>query len=214
MMTGRDIEAAAQLMEEDQVGSHFTNDAAKTLHNLESKVGDTEKKRHADLSAVLFLQTMANLNGSYVWEGPKRGYLLATVFDGLATQLAEFESLGLLEKGAHVQEYGPRLRAGFYAARKWLDKWYLGTVYAVPQHTESSVATVLTLDAGYILECGKTAGEMQAERDFKLADGQMRASTRRLVASTKDKDMVRIKLDQIVQRARGELEDLRPERDD
>ena len=212
-MTSEEFETAAT-QELLQFGSgHFTNDAAKTLHNLENKVGDTERKRHTDITAVLFLQTMSNLGGSYVWEGPKQGYKLSSVYEGLATSMPQFEMLGLLEKSAHVEEYAPKLRAGFYAARKWLDKWYLGTVYAVPQHSEASVATVITLDADYVLECGKTAGQMQAERDFKLADGQVRASTRRLAASVKNKDDVRLKLDQILQRACAELEDMRPTRD-
>lgn len=198
----------------DGNGAHFTNDAAKTLHNLESKVGNTERNRHADISAVLFLQTMANLNGSFVWEGPKQGWKVSNVFEGLATKMPEFDNLGLLEKSQHVEEFAPQLRAGFYGARKWLDKWYLGTVYAVPQHSEASVATVITLDSEYVLECGKTAGQMQAERDFKLADGQVRASTRRLAASVKNKDDVRDKLNQILQRAHTELEDLRPSRQD
>jgi hypothetical protein len=210
-MTQQDIEAATELLQEDS--GHFVNDAAKTLHNLESKVGDTERKRHADIAAVLFLQTMANLNGSFVWEGPKQGYKVSNVFEGLATKMPQFETLGLLAKGEHVEEFAPQLRAGFYAARKWLDKWYLGTVYAVPQHSEASIATVITLDPDYVLLCGKTAGQMQAERDFKLADGQVRASTRRLAASVKDKTAVHQTLDQILQRAHAELEDLRPTRE-
>ena len=210
-MTTEDIKAALELASED---SSFMNNAAKTHHSLQTKVAGTEKSRRIEINAVLFLQTMLDKGGTFVWsDGPKSGHKFATVFDALAAEMPIFANLGLMDRAQHIEENAPRLRGGFYATRKWLAQWYMDTVFVVPQHNESSVPTVITLDPHFVLECGKTAAQMQAERDFKLADGQIRASTKRLAASTKQKDTIKTRLNEIMQKAMVELDDLRPERD-
>jgi hypothetical protein len=206
-MTNDDIHAALELAEENAFGPH----AAKTLDSLSRKVGNLDRERHTEISAVLFLRIMERLGGTFIWEdGPKRGNKYADVFQALAAEMAEFTEKSLIEKAEHVQEYGPKLRSGFYNTRKWLSAWYEDTVFCVPRHSESGVLTVITLDPDLRLGDGSetsiTAAQMQQLRDEKLATGQLRASTRRMNAAARDKTVVRDRINLIVNKALAELE--------
>lgn len=189
----------------------FGPNAARALDSLTHKVGNLERERHTEISAVLFLRVMERLDGTFIWrDGPKRGNKYADVFQALSAEMPEFGEKSLVEKGQHVQEFGPQLRAGFYAARKWLGTWYEDTVYCVPQNTESGILSVITLDRDLRLGDGSdsapTAAGMQQMRDEKLASGQLSASTKRMNAAIRDKTAVRSRIGLIVERALAELE--------
>jgi hypothetical protein len=211
-MTNEDIHAAVELAEE----SAFGHNAAKALHSLTTKVGNMDRERHSEINAVMFLRTMERLNGTFVWkDGPKRGNKYNDVFQALAAEMPEFAEKSLIEKSEHVQEFGPRLRSGFYATRKWLTAWYEDTVFCVPSNKESGVLTVITLDReqrvrlkddGTPDETSPTAAEMQQIRDEKLAIGQVSASAKRMRAATKDKTVVKSRISAIVDRALAELD--------
>lgn len=187
----------------------YIDQAEKTKHDLETQVGNTERKRHIEITSVLFLQTLIDeCEGTFVWEGPRMGDKHRNVFEALAAQMPAFQGKGLQERAQFVEETGPKLRQGFNGARKWLAMWHTATVYCVPQNHESSIQTVLTLDPDYRVECGRTAAEMQTERDFKLAAGQVRASAMRLVASSDDKKanaLIRQIMDQVSIDLKAEL---------
>lgn len=166
----------------------YIDQAEQTRHDLQTQVGNTDKKRHIEITSVLFLQTLIDeCEGTFVWEGPRLGDKHRNVFEALAAKMPAFSGMGLQERAQFVEETGPKLRQGFNGARKWLAMWHTATIYNVPQNHESSIQTVLTLDPDYRVECGRTAAEMQTERDFKLAAGQVRASAMRLVASSDDR---------------------------
>lgn len=165
----------------------FLDRAARTQHDLETQVGNTERKRRIEISSVLFLKTLIEqCEGTFVWEGPRQGEQHANIFEALAARMPAYLGLGLRAKNDHIEEYGPKLRQGFNGARKWLAEWFTATVYCVPQNNEASIQTVLTLNPRYRVECGRTAAEMQAQRDYKLAYGQMKATAMRVVASSGD----------------------------
>jgi len=206
-MNTEDIDAAVELIEE----SSFSSNAAKALQSLTSKVGNLDRERHKEISAAAFLRAMQRLGYTFIWEdGPNGGNKYSDVFQALAATMPEFDEKSLIEKSEHVQEYGPRLRAGFYAARKWLDKWYEETVFCVPRHTESGVLTVITLNRDFHLGDGTpaalTAAQMQQLRDEKLATGQVSASAKRMSAATKDKGAVRTRINAIVDKALVDLD--------
>jgi len=206
-MTSEDIHAVTELAEEAAFGSN----AAKTLNDLTRKVGNLERERHTEISAVIFLRIMERLGGTFIWrDGPKQGNKYSDVFQALAAEMPEFLEKSLVEKGDHVQEYGPKLRAGFYATRKWLAEWYEDTVFCVPRNKESGILTVITLDRNLRLGDGTnqapTAAQMQQLRDEKLAAGQLTASTKRMNAATKDKTEVRSRISLIVDKALAELD--------
>lgn len=199
---------------EEFVDKSYLNSVRKTRNSLETKVGETNKHRNLEIDAVLFLRVLEQIGGTFVWsDGPRNGDKFANIFEALATKIPGYDEKGLLDKGAHIEEYAPKLRHGFYSARKWLDHWYNEVIFNVPQLQESSIPTVLTFDPAYVLDGGLTAAEMQAKRDFKLANGQIIASARRLAASTKEKETVKDKLSTIVGHAVAALEDMRPTRD-
>jgi hypothetical protein len=176
--------------------NNFLDQAARTQHDLEAKVGNTERKRHMEINSVLFLRTLVQrCNGTFVWEEPKSGDRHDNIFEALSTLVAGapdkkgargYNDLSLREKNEHIEEIAPKLRHGFNSARKWLAQWYGATVYCVPQHNESSIQTVMTIDPNFVLANGRTAGQMQEDRDYKLALGQMKSSALRAVASSGD----------------------------
>jgi hypothetical protein len=177
------------------------NNAYKTLHILETKVGNSERSRHIDVNGAFFLRTLLDIGGTFVWEdGPKKGDQFANVFEALATQTGGYTGLGLMARAQHVEEYAPRLRSGFYSARKWMQFWFLDTVYSVPQNRNSNLPTVVTINQDFVLECGATAAQMQEERDIKLAEGQVLASARRMVSTLKSPALVIEKIQAIMQR--------------
>jgi hypothetical protein len=207
MMTDEDIQATVELVEEGA----FRATARKTLSSLSTKVGNLERERRYEIAAVLFLKLMQQLGGTYIWkDGPKRGWKFADVFQALAAEMQAFEEKSLKEKSDHVEEYGPKLRTGFYAARRWLSEWYGETVFCVPATTESGVLTVITLDHGLHLGDGSesaiTAAQMQQLRDEKLAKGQLTASAKRMNAATKDKAQVRTRINDVVEKALADIE--------
>jgi len=203
-MTVDDIAAAADLAEQD---ANLLSNAHKAERSLATRVGRTERERHKEIAAVLFLRLMKQLGGTFVWaDGPKQGDKHATVFEALVAEMDAFKGLPLKEKGDFIEENEPKLKAGFYAARRWLAEWYADTVFCVPQDEESHLPRVITLDPGYVLACGKTASQMQNERDRKLATGQIRSSSRRIFAVTRSKDDTRLQIENAVQKALKEFD--------
>lgn len=203
-------------MTQDIIVSHengHLKNSLRALDRLQTRVGDSDKKRKVEVKAATFLAVLSNyLNGTFVWkDGPKEGDKWSTIFEALAADMPEVkvQQMGHRALMDHVDETAPRLKSGFYAARQVLEKWFGHTIYSVPQHEEASVHTVLTIDPDFRLEGGKTAAEMQTMRDVKLAEGQVKASSARL-ATALPPHKVKGRLDHIFKDALQALKDRSP----
>lgn len=208
-MTDTEVAVAAEPREIEVRGFN------QTLTRLSRKVGDTEKNRRIETCAVVFLRLLHDLGGTFVWEdGPNRGHKFSDIWKALATKMPGFDSLGWEEQHEHVQEYAPRLKAGFYGAREWMTEWYGTTIYLVPHIKESGPLTVLTFMGDHKLEgAGITAAEMQTRRDRKMAQGQVRASAQRMVsANGGDRHKAMNVISEILVSVGFELENSKPSR--
>jgi len=161
---------------------HFLGVADLISDRYRSRVGNTNKTRHKLLLGVIFLERLRSCGGSFFWaDGKNRGDKLADIWQALSQTSPEYADKSLVDKGHYVSEEGSKLRSGFYQAREWMQTRG-ETIYLIPSHSESGVYTILTFDPNYETPSGKTAGQMQVEREEKLLGGQMRASFRRVAS--------------------------------
>lgn len=177
--------------------------ASKTADKLDKQYGSRIKREEKDQQSLVFIRGMLSMGGTFEFTDAHKQIGYGTIFEAMAADLYE-PGANMKTKILNGEAYEHIYRRGLSALNeKLMDEWDNTIVYALPRQVNDKQIQVITMDGTLVInDLGQTAAEVHAMREGKRAEGQVRASAKKLTRSIGPVAAWQ-KLEQIVEQAKS-----------